>query len=234
LRIFGKLLTLAIVFGTEVVSAQSLVIPDSLPPGVTPAMIERGKEVFEDEGLCFACHGAQAGGFIGPTLTDPDWWYAEGSYLAIVRQVLVGVPQRQSMSGVEMPPRGGSRIADADVQAVAAYVWRLSHPNVGDSLATGVTPALIERGRDVFLGPGGCHVCHGQDAQGNLGPNLTDEKWIHMKGSYLTILQQVLTGVPQERARSGIAMPPRGGSRISDDDVYAVASYVWYLGHRRR
>jgi hypothetical protein len=29
---------------------------------------------------------------------------------------------------VMMPPRGGSSISDPQVQAVAAYVWTLSHP----------------------------------------------------------------------------------------------------------
>jgi hypothetical protein len=28
-----------------------------------------------------------------------------------------------------MPPRGGAPLTDADVTAVAAYVWAISHPN---------------------------------------------------------------------------------------------------------
>lgn len=106
--------------------AQRAQIPDSLPPGVTPQMIDRGQEVFSGRGGCANCHGPEAGGLIGPNLTDTQWWYAEGTYLAIVRQILVGVPRDQSTSGVVMPPRGGSQIRNPDVQAVAAYVWALS------------------------------------------------------------------------------------------------------------
>lgn len=202
---------------------------DSLPPGVTMDMVRRGKRIFEEEGLCYSCHGPEAGGLVGPDLTSPGWWYAEGSYLAILRQIVVGVPEAQSLSGVAMPPRGGSDISDEDVQAVAAYVWRVSHATYPDSLPSGVTPDLVRRGQFVFSGPGGCYTCHGRDAGGALGPNLTDREWLHMKGSYLTILQQVLVGVPSERSRSGVEMPPRGGALLSDADVQAVAAYVWAL-----
>ena len=80
------------VCGTQSVSAQSMSIPDSLPPGVTRAMVERGREVYQGEGLCAKCHGPEAGGYLGPNLTSPEWWHAEGSYLALIRQILVGVP----------------------------------------------------------------------------------------------------------------------------------------------
>ena len=212
--------------------AQPVPIPDSLPPGVTAEMVERGRRVFAGEGLCINCHGPQAGGHLGPDLTDAEWWHAEGSYLAIVRQILVGVPAAQSISGTVMQPRGGSNISDEDVQAVAAYVWKLSHPHATDSLPNAVSPAMLQRGDEVFHGPGNCATCHGEDATGDVGPNLTDEEWLHTKGSYLTILQQVLVGVTAERSRSGVVMPPRGGSNISDADVHAVAAYVWALGRR--
>jgi len=206
----------------------TLVLPDSLPPGVTAAMVASGREVFEGKGLCYTCHGAEAGGLIGPTLTDPNWWYGEGSYLAIVRQILVGVPADQSTSGVAMPALGGSDIAEADVLAVAAFVWRVSHPRA-DSLPPGVSEALIARGDRVFHGPGRCLTCHGYDAGGAVGPDLTDETWLHAKGSYLTILQQVLVGVPSARSRTGIEMPPRGGAALTDAEVQSVAAYVWAL-----
>ena len=76
---------------------------------------------------------------------------------------------------------------------------------------------------------GNCAMCHGADAAGNVGPDLTDEQWLHVKGSYMAILQQILMGVPSARSRSGIEMPPRGGATISDADVQAVAAYVWVL-----
>lgn len=204
-------------------------IPDSLPPGVTAGMILRGAEIFRGPGGCVTCHGVEARGLLGPDLTDDDWWHAKGSYLELVNQVLRGVPAQYSRSGVAMEPRGGAPIDDAQVQAVAAFVWRVSHPEARDSLPAGVTAEMVELGRSVFRGVGGCARCHGADATGEQGPNLTDEEWLHAKGSYLAIFQTILTGVPQERSRTGVVMPPRGGGGISDQDVHDVAAFVWAL-----
>jgi cbb3-type cytochrome c oxidase subunit III len=209
-------------------TAQDYVLPDSLPAGVTPEVVQRGYDAFHGEGLCVNCHGAKAGGLLGPSLADSEWWHATGSYLAILRQVLVGVPQERSLSGEEMPPRGGSAIGESDVIAVSAYVWHVSHPD-DPELPLGVTPEIIEMGREVFLDRGNCSDCHGEDAEGDEGPNLTDKNWLHLRGSYLAIANQIIKGVPFERSRTGIVMPPRGGSSLSDEDVNAVAAYVWVI-----
>lgn len=211
--------------------AQDLVIPDSLPPGVTPAMVLRGRDVFRGRGMCSACHGPDATGRSGPNLTDAEWWHAEGTYLAILERINSGVPLSQSRRGVAMPRRGGSDIDDFQVQAVAAYVWRVSHPN--DSLPAPLNQEMVDAGAQVFTGAGQCARCHGKDATGDLGPNLTDDEWIHMKGSYLSIVGTVLTGVPATRSRRGVPMPARGGGRLSDQEIYDVAAYVWVLGRKR-
>jgi mono/diheme cytochrome c family protein len=95
-----------------------------------------------------------------------------------------------------------------------------------------ITPELIAQGDKIFHGPGNCYACHGSNAQGSVGPNLTDAEWIHSKGTYEDIVAQVTKGVPKEESKSGIVMPPKGGSSISDDDVKAVAAYVYSLSHK--
>jgi mono/diheme cytochrome c family protein len=99
---------------------------DSLPSGVTRAMVDRGKQLFQGAGLCIACHGVDAKGAIGPNLTDTIWLHHDGSYEALVRQILLGIDQKSSKSGQIMPPKGGSSLAEKDLRAVAAYVWTLS------------------------------------------------------------------------------------------------------------
>jgi len=103
---------------------------DSLPPGVTPEMLAQGETVFTGPGLCTACHGSDAKGMpgLGANLTDAKWLHSDGSYDAIVQQILTGVPANKSTSGSMMPPKGGSALTDVQVKAVAAYVWSLSHP----------------------------------------------------------------------------------------------------------
>jgi len=99
---------------------------DSLPPGVTPRQVEDGRKLFGGTGLCMACHGLQAKGGIGPDLTAGPWLHGRGSYDELVARILKGVPLEESKGGQMMPPRGGGGISDAEVRAVAAYVWTLS------------------------------------------------------------------------------------------------------------
>jgi cbb3-type cytochrome c oxidase subunit III len=102
-----------------------------------------------------------------------------------------------------------------------------------DSLPPGVTAATIADGKKVFAGPGLCTACHGPDGKGisGLGANLTDSQWIHSDGSYDAIVKQVTTGVPATKSTSGVAMPAKGGAPLTDDQVKAVAAYVWSLSH---
>ncbi|MFQ5551955.1 MAG: hypothetical protein ACE5FJ_12040, partial [Gemmatimonadales bacterium] len=64
--------------------------------------------------------------------------------------------------------------------------------------------------------------------------NLTDNEWLHAKGSFLTIVSTVLSGVPAERSHLGTTMPPRGGANLTVREVHAVASYVWALSRAGR
>jgi mono/diheme cytochrome c family protein len=94
------------------------------------------------------------------------------------------------------------------------------------------SPELVAKGDALFHSSGNCYACHGAKAEGLVGPNLTDAEWIHSKGSYDEIVAQINKGVPKEEAKSGIAMPPKGGATLSDDEVKAIAAYVHSLGHK--
>lgn len=100
--------------------------PDPLPAGVTPATIAQGKKLFSGDGLCFSCHGPEAKGLVGPDLTDGTWLIGKGTFDEIVVRIVEGVPAGKSKSGVVMPPKGGAKLKDEQVRAVAAYVWSLS------------------------------------------------------------------------------------------------------------
>jgi mono/diheme cytochrome c family protein len=105
-------------------------------------------------------------------------------------------------------------------------------PQDSASAAAAISPELIAQGDKIYHGPGNCYACHGTNAQGSVGPNLTDGEWIHSKGSYDELVAQITSGVPKEQAKSGIAMPPKGGGSISDEDVKAVAAYIYSLTHK--
>ena len=107
--------------------AEGAAAQDAAPAEVTPAAVAKGDTIFHKTGLCYACHGANAEGTVGPSLTDAEWLHGDGSYDMIVATVTAGVPKEKAKSGIAMPPKGGSSISDEDVKAVAAYVYSLSH-----------------------------------------------------------------------------------------------------------
>ena len=86
------------------------------PPGSRPAAITLGDSLFHSKGNCYACHGANAQGAVGPNLTDAEWIHSDGSYDAIVKQITTGVTAEESKSKIPMPPKGGSQITDDEVE----------------------------------------------------------------------------------------------------------------------
>ncbi len=99
------------------------------------------------------------------------------------------------------------------------------------NLPDGVTPAMVAEGQTVFMGQGICFTCHMQGGVGGpLAPDLTDDVWINIDGSYESIVSNIITGVPEPKEHPGL-MLPKGGSAITDEQVRAVAAYVWTLSH---
>lgn len=101
----------------------------------------------------------------------------------------------------------------------------------GQALPDGVTEAMIEEGGSLFSGAALCSVCHGPGGTGmpGLGPNLTDDEWLHGDGTFDFLVVRITTGVPADESKGGLAMAPRGGSSLTDEQVRAVAAYVWSL-----
>ncbi|MGH7503928.1 MAG: c-type cytochrome [Longimicrobiales bacterium] len=96
-------------------------------------------------------------------------------------------------------------------------------------LPEGVTQAMVEEGKTIFHGPGLCLTCHGQDATGTpVAPSLTDTTWLNVDGSYEAIINLINTGVPQPK-EGMMPMLAKGGSEITEEQVRAVAAYVWSL-----
>jgi len=97
-----------------------------------------------------------------------------------------------------------------------------------ERIPLGVTAEMVEEGRQLFLP---CAVCHGLDGRGNaLGPSLRDTVWQHISGSMEEIEAIVRTGVPQPQAYP-VPMAPMGGGSFDDQQLHAVAAYVFALSH---
>jgi mono/diheme cytochrome c family protein len=107
----------------------------------------------------------------------------------------------------------------------------------GAALPLGITEEMVRTGEQLFKAEGNCSACHGEDATGarGVGADLTDDDWWHSDGSYEAIVRTITSGVSSENARNayGAMMPPRGGSWLTDEQVRAVAAYVWGLRRGR-
>ncbi len=66
-----------------------------------------------------------------------------------------------------------------------------------------------------------CIACHGPDGGGVIGPNLTDEYWIH-GGQIEEIGATIVAGVPAKGM-------PTWGKILKPKEVEDVVAYVWTL-----
>jgi cytochrome c oxidase cbb3-type subunit 3 len=108
--------------------------------------------------------------------------------------------------------------AQKAVTSVDAYFAAnpLVPPSPADLLAGAANPAVVEAGRARFTRT--CAPCHGAEAQGLIGPNLTDDRWIH-GGTVEQIFQTVAKGWPAK------GMPPWGRA-LKPEELSALVSYV--------
>ena len=89
-------------------------------------------------------------------------------------------------------------------------------PSPAELLAGAKNAAVLELAAARFARS--CAACHGAQAQGLIGPNLTDDRWIH-GGQVEQIFQSVAKGWPAK------GMPPWGRA-VPPDELAALVSYV--------
>ena len=91
----------------------------------------------------------------------------------------------------------------------------------GVSMVALTDPASLASGRAIFEGPeNACFSCHRQDLGGLVGPNLTDDHWLH-GCSVADLVHDIKVGFPLK------GMLPYGvGKTLTDEQVLQVASYV--------
>ena len=65
---------------------------------------------------------------------------------------------------------------------------------------------------------------------GPLAPPLNDTTWLNVDGSYDAIVGLIKSGVPQPK-QFPAAMPAMGGAQLTEDQIKALAAYVYSIGH---
>jgi cytochrome c oxidase cbb3-type subunit 3 len=110
-----------------------------------------------------------------------------------------------------------SSLTYAGAVALALLLFRLAH--AADELKNpyaGDAAAAVE-GKRLFLKTG-CYACHGHEAEGAVGPDLTDDEWIY-KPTDAMIFNTIAKGRP------GTVMAPFG-DQLTPDEIWKIVEFL--------
>ena len=150
----------------------------------------------------------------------PRWWLY-GFYFTIAFAVvylinfhvlpspIVGAPS--VVAGYEADVRAAAEVAEA----------RKAAAGPADVVAVLTDEHSLEEGREIFEGETNvCASCHRPDLGGLVGPNLTDDQWLH-GCSIGEVMESIRNGYPSR------GMLPFGSAApLDDEQLQQVASYV--------
>jgi len=148
----------------------------------------------------------------------PRWWL----YILYATILYAVVYASNIIPGVGTGP---GRIANYETEMTAARIVReaaaaSAGPVTPEAILAVVSDAgALSKGRERFKAT--CAPCHREDGGGTIGPNLTDDFWIH-GGQPLQILTTVSEGV----VAKGM---PAWGQVLKPEEVTAVVGYVTTL-----
>jgi cytochrome c oxidase cbb3-type subunit 3 len=127
----------------------------------------------------------------------PPWWIY-GFYVTIIFAGVYLWRYHVAYSAPSSTEEFQIAMKEAEVEK-AAYLKKSAN-NVDENTVTlSSDPAIIESGKKTFLSS--CAACHGTEGQGTVGPNLTDEYWLH-GGSVSSIFKSIKYGWPEKGMKS--------------------------------
>jgi cytochrome c oxidase cbb3-type subunit 3 len=147
----------------------------------------------------------------------PRWWLY-GFYFTIV----FGVAYLVNYHLLSSPLMGHRTLAEDYQEEMAVAEARFGRRGGNAGVLVAYTdPSNLEKGGEIFNGQRNlCHTCHRKDLGGVIGPNLTDNRWLHgcTAGE---LAQNITNGFPQKGM-----LPFGSGQRLSDEELLQVVSYV--------
>ena len=146
----------------------------------------------------------------------PPWWVAM-FYITIFLGVIffayyhvLGGPSQADEYNAEM------KVAE---QAKAAFAATQANQIDEDNLEASTDPQDLAIGKTIYST--NCVACHLANGEGSVGPNLTDEFWIH-GGGITNVYKTVKNGVPEKGMIAWSA-------QLKPADMYKVSSYILSL-----
>jgi len=149
----------------------------------------------------------------------PRWWLY-GFYFTIVFGVAYAINYH-----VLPTPLWGKPGMVAEYEAEVEVATRRAANRPAAAGAPAVLVALTDadslaKGREIYEGANLCHACHRKDLGGMVGPNLTDDLWIH-GCTPAELVKNIATGFPPQGM-----LPYGSGTRLSDQQLLQVVSYI--------
>lgn len=147
----------------------------------------------------------------------PPWW-VWGFYATIVFAVIYLAQYHVFKTGKLQIAEYNQEMQEAAQQK--AELMKVAANNISFENVKQLTDATsLTEGKDIFKK--NCVACHKEDGGGNVGPNLTDDYWIH-GGGIRNIFNTISEGVPSKGMITW-------KNQFSPKQIQAVASYVMTL-----
>jgi cytochrome c oxidase cbb3-type subunit III len=127
----------------------------------------------------------------------PPWWLY-GFYITIIFAGIYLWRYHVAYSAPSSTEEFQIAMQQADIEK-AAYLKKSANNVDENTVKLSTEPATIEAGKKIFITS--CAACHGPEGQGTVGPNLTDEYWLH-GGSVSSIFKSIKYGWPEKGMKS--------------------------------
>ena len=149
----------------------------------------------------------------------PKWWLY-GFYFTIAFGIVYAINYHMLATPLWGKP---GMVAEYEAEMEEAGRLAASRPKAAGPSGTLVAltdPESLKKGQEIFEGANLCHACHRKDLGGMVGPNLTDNLWIH-GCTPAEMVKNVATGFPP------LGMLPYGsGQALTDEQLLQVVSYI--------
>ena len=127
----------------------------------------------------------------------PKWWLY-GFYACILFAVVYVYRFHVSDTGPSSEEEYVIAMAKADAEK-EEYLKKSAGKVDENSVVLVTDAAALAEGQKLF--GASCAACHGADGGGTVGPNLTDDYWLH-KGSVKDVFKTIKYGVPEKGMKS--------------------------------
>ena len=147
----------------------------------------------------------------------PPWW-KYGFYLTIVFAFVYIINYHFSKNGKLQLAEYNDELLKTEADKKLMMEHNTNYVTI-ESVLQLVDVDALNGGKDVYMK--NCKACHGDFAQGNVGPNLTDDFWLH-GGGIKNVFKTVIEGVPSKGMISWKA-------QLSPKSIQEVSSYILSL-----